>query len=173
MRNRGFTMLELVVALGILMVLMGSALGVFGEMTYFLGNQDTMAAFAIDSSTAFLRMEQELRKVGRATVAGVDYPKISNNADAFMFVRLASPPCLYDGSTDLQWDPTVFTIKAINNELAVWNGNTKKIVLCRNVQAITFAIAGRKLTIDLTLEGADSRGQLISQNVRRIIVIRN
>jgi hypothetical protein len=172
-KNNGFTSLELCIVCAVLAVLMGSALGVFGEMTYFLGNQNTMAVFAIDSSCAFSKMEHELRKIGNTNIGGVDYPQINGAADTLSFVRLAKPPCLYDGNTELQWDPTVYTAKVTAGELAIWQGTTKKLVLCRNVQAVNFALSGRKLAVDLTLQGMDPRGQPITQNVRRIIILRN
>lgn len=173
MKQTGFTLLEACVAVGILVILIGSALMVFGEMTYFLGNADTRAAFALDSSSGFTKLDSELREIGQTVVGGVSYPSINNAGDELSFVRLASPPCAYDGSTDLEWDPTVYTIKRDNGELAIWQGNQKKLILCRNVQSLTFALAGRKLTIDLVQQGTDSRGQQITQNVRRVIVIRN
>jgi hypothetical protein len=157
----------------VIVILSGSALAVIGEMTYFLGDQDTRTVFALNASTALSKMELELREIGQTTVAGTAYPYISGGNTELNFVRLASPPCLYDGSTDLLWDPTVYTAKVVGGELAVWQGGTKRLVLCTSVQSATFGIAGRRLTVDLVLRRVDSRGQQITETTRRIIVMRN
>jgi hypothetical protein len=172
-RSRGTTLLETCVALFVITIISGAILAVINEMTYFLGDQNTRAVFALDSSMALTKLESELREIGQTTVAGTSYPYLGNGNTQLNFVRLADPPCRYDGGTDLEWDPTVYTVKAVNGELAVWQGATKKLVLCTSVQAVTFGLSGRRITVDLVLQRTDQRGQELSEASRRIIGMRN
>jgi hypothetical protein len=171
--NRGITLLETCVALCVIAIISGSMLAVVGEITYFLTDQNARAVYALDSSMALAKLDGELREIGRTTVNGVSYPYLGNNNTQLDFVRLADPPCRYDGGTDLLWDPTVYTVKLASAELAVWQGGTKKLVLCTNVHDVTFGLSGRRVTIDLGLQRTDQRGKGLSETSRRIIGMRN
>jgi hypothetical protein len=171
--TKGFTLLEAIVATGILMVLFGVALGAIGDMTYFLGSQDTVSSMALNSSTGLTKLHQELREVGVATVAGTTYPRVNATGTELQFVTLADPPCTYDGSTDLRWNPTVYTVKEENGELGIWQDTTLELLLCQNVQTAVFAMRGRKITVDIELQALDARGQPLTEQFRRIIVMRN
>jgi hypothetical protein len=155
------------------MLLFGAALGTVGDMTYFMGSQDTVTTLALNASTGLTKLHQELRETGNAVVDGISYPNLSSGDTQLHFVTLADPPCTLDGSTELLWDPTVYTLKAENGILGIWEGGTLKLQLCRNVTAATFAIAGRKLTADVELKTVDTRGVELAQRFRRIIVMRN
>ena len=161
------------ISAAILVVLFGSSLAFLGNMTYFLKNNDTRSAFAVNSSMAFAKLETELRKIGYTVVGGTSYPYIVGGGAEFRFVRLADPPTNYDGSADLIWDPTEYSVKIVNGQFGIWQGAQQKLLLCTNAQSVSFSLSGRKVTIDLTLQVTDARGNPVTSTCRRIIVFRN
>ena len=171
--NRGFTIIETCVTTFVILLLVGCAFAVVGEMTYFLRNEDTRYAFAINASMGLTKLDTELREIGRATVNGSTYPAISDDGRTLTFVRLADPPCDFAGTGEILWDPTVYTVRVHDGRLGICEGNIHRVKLCSNVKTCTFSIAGKRLTVDLVLEKTDQRGRPITHSIRRVTVMRN
>lgn len=173
MSRRGFTLLELCVAFAILTIVIGAVLAVTSDMANFAGRQDTQLAFALNASQSMTKLDQELRKTGQAVVGGTAYPKIDAAGAELSFVRLADPPCTTGGGADLLWNPAVYTVKAVDGELGIWEGGSRKIVMCAGVESVAFTRAGRRITVDMTLAKNDARGGRIAHTSQYMSIMRN
>ncbi len=173
MHARGFTLLEMCITSALFLVVMAVVLAVTSDMAAFATRQDTQCAFALNASQAMTKLDRELRKTGAAVVSLGAYPQISVDGAAFDFVRLADPPCTTNGGTDLLWNPTVYTVKAEGGELGIWEGDQHMLTLCAGVDAVQFAQAGRRITVDLVLARTDARGNRVQHGSRHMIIMRN
>jgi type II secretory pathway pseudopilin PulG len=173
MHTRGFTLLEACIACAMFLIVMGVVLAVTSDMANFATRQDTQCAFALNSSQAMTKLDQELRKTGQTVVGGVAYPQVANANTEFNFVRLADPPCTTNGGADLLWNPTVYTVKIVNGELGIWEGNVRKMTLCAGVESVSFAQAGRRITIDMVLARTDARNNRVAHSTRHMMIMRN
>ena len=173
MRRSGFTLLEVCVALATVMVLMGTTLGVVGEMTNFLQGETMEGEFTVKASMALGKLEREIRKTGSTVIGGTAYPQVGSAGAEFHFVRLADPPTAGHGSTELLWDPTVYTVRVVDGILGIWSGGIRLLILCTGVNRVDVAVSGRRVTVDLELSTQDARGVARNVAVRRMIVMRN
>jgi type II secretory pathway pseudopilin PulG len=173
MRSQGFTLLEVVISATTVMIVMGVVLAVASDMANFATRQDSQCAQEINASQAMAKLDQELRKTGSATVAAGTFPAIAASGAEFSFVRLADPPSSTNGGADLLWNPTVYTVKAVDGELGIWQANQRKLTLCAGVESIAFAQSGRRITVDLTLATTDARGNRLAHSSQHIIIMRN
>ncbi|MBI4585078.1 MAG: prepilin-type N-terminal cleavage/methylation domain-containing protein [Planctomycetes bacterium] len=142
-RRSGFTLVEMAIALGILVLLMASVFSITGETSKFLSDNDTETLVQLEGSRAFQRLIDLLRKSGRVTAGGVAYPRVTSGGAALEFRVLAD----LDGNGyafdqddgSLEWHPAVFTIKAdASGNLDVTNGAGKVYALGRHIQNLNF-----------------------------------
>ena len=167
---RGFTILEMCIALAILTALGGAVAGIAGRMLDYLGEQDTRQAFVLSATSAFAKLDVELRESGRTTMGGTQYPYTAAEDEELCFLRLENPPCTFDGGTNLRWNPTEITLKTENGELRLYEGSVRRTTLVTKVEKCRFAISGRAVVIDLVLADNDDN---VRERFRRIIVMRN
>ncbi|HAK97560.1 MAG TPA: hypothetical protein DCM87_21855 [Planctomycetes bacterium] len=167
---RGFTILEMCIALAIMTVLGGAVVGMAGRMMDYLGEQDVRQAFVLDATSTFAKLDVELRESGNATIGATRYPFTASDGAELCFLRLDNPPCTFDGGTDLRWNPTEIRLNTENRELRLYEGGVRRATLITKVDRCLFTISGRAIAIDLELADADAR---VRDRFRRIIVMRN
>ncbi len=167
---RGFTILELCITLAIMTVLGGAVVSMAGKMMDYLGEQDVRLAFALDATSTFAKLDAELRESGKVTLGTTRYPYTASEGAELCFVRLDSPPCLFDGSTDLRWNPTEIRLKVEDRELRVYEGGVRRTTLITKVNGCLFTVAARTISMDLDLTDATAG---VRERFRRIVVMRN
>lgn len=170
--NRGFTTIEASITAVVILILLGSAFGVIGEMTHFLDTTNTGYAFGLNASTALSKLDVELRKIGTATVDGSKYPFVGNGGESLHFVRLDDPPCDYPNGGDFRWKPREYVVSVEDGQLGIWAAGERHL-LCIDVSSVAFELSGRKISVNLVLEKPDGRGGVIRESHSRIIVMRN
>ena len=170
---RGFTVLEMVVSLAVLGVLAGVTFAIAGKLIDYVGEQDTRQAFVLDATSALAKLDVELRESGEAVIGAVRYPYVTPDGDELRYVHLDSPPCTFDGSPDLRWNPSEIAIRVQNGELGMWVDGVRRTTFVTKVGACTFTLAGRTIAVDLELVDPDAKGAPVRERFRRIIVMRN
>ncbi len=151
---RGFTVLELMIALAILGILLTSVLSITVETYAFLGDTDVDYSVQAEANQALERTTEILRKCGWNTSAGpaVEYPRVTTGGTQVEFRVLrdldANGYPFDDVTGDLEWGVTVYTIRRDTaGTLRVFNGATSVWHLGRFVESVDFATVKEDATL--------------------------
>lgn len=121
--EHGFTLLEVVMSLAIVFILFGGVFSLLGETSSFLGDQDAEVSALSEGSRAFQRITEVLRKSGRSSQGGFDYPRVTDSGTGLEFripVDLDGNGYAFDGTTGtLEWSAAIFKI-GLDNSGTLW-----------------------------------------------------
>ncbi len=144
--SRGFTLLEMLIALAVLGTLLVSVLSITIETFGLVGDIDVDDSLKTEGQQAFDRIAELLRKTGWNTAAalGLEYPRVIAGGKRLEFRVLRdldSNGFPFDAVTgDLEWGVTVYTIRLdADGTLRVYSGLTPVWHLGRFVDSVDFA----------------------------------
>ncbi|MCZ6795625.1 MAG: prepilin-type N-terminal cleavage/methylation domain-containing protein [Planctomycetota bacterium] len=152
--QRGFTLIEVVISLGLLMVIVVALLGLSIETASFIGSNDVEMAVQLEGQRSFNRLTEILRKSGRVVDGATTYPRVVDAGAALEFRVLQDIDgngYAFDQATgDLEWSPNVFTLKLDpDGNLRVYNGPTVVYHLGRHVENMEFETILENSTLHL------------------------
>ncbi len=141
--ENGFTFVEVAISLAIFAMLLASVFSIMVETSSFLRNNEDDVVVQTEGNRVFQRFADVLRKSGRVTAGGFNYPRVTNGGSELEFKVLSDLDgngFAYDGTTGvLEWDPAVYTLKTDGaGNLGVYSGGTKVYSLGRFIQNLRF-----------------------------------
>lgn len=142
-RQAGFTILEAAITLAIFAMLLSSVFSIAIETSSFVRDNEDDVVVQMEGNRAFQRFSDILRKSGRVTAGGIDYPRVINGGTGLELKRLSDLDgngFAFDAATGaLEWDPAVYTVKAdAAGNLDIYNGATRVYPLGRFIRNLTF-----------------------------------
>jgi len=142
-RRGGFTLLEMMISLGVISILLASVFSIIHETFTFIGNVDADFGVQDEANQSFHRMTEILRKCGWSTLAGVDYPNVTNGGSELEFRVLRDLDgngYPFNATTGaLEFSPVVYRIRQdASGNLRVFNGAVPVWHISRNVDSIAF-----------------------------------
>jgi prepilin-type N-terminal cleavage/methylation domain-containing protein len=139
----GFTLVEVMVSLGVLGILLVSVFSITVETYAFIGNTDIDFTAQNEANQGFSRMTEILRKSGWNTAGATSYPRVLNGGNDLEFRTLKD----LDGNGygfakatgELEWGPNVYRIRLDGaGNLRVFLGADPVWHLARYVTRVTF-----------------------------------
>jgi prepilin-type N-terminal cleavage/methylation domain-containing protein len=184
-RSRGFTLLEMTISLGVIAILLASVFSIIHETYAFIGSVEADFGVQDEANQSFQRMTEVLRKCGWSTLAGVDYPRVTNGGAELEFRVLRDLDgngYPFDAATGaLEFSPVVYRIRVDGNgNLRVYNGAVPVWHLCRYVDSIQFqtvyqdpALQMKEIRITIRTRKMDRRGDPVEYSLIGSINMRN
>jgi type II secretory pathway pseudopilin PulG len=184
-RQSGLTLVEAVISLGVTGILLSSVLSITVETSSFLGDNETDVTLLTEGSRAFERLTDVLRKSGRSSTAGVNYPRVVSGGTELEFRLLADIDgngFPFEASTGaLEWNPKVFTARTDGNaEFWVFDGSTPVYLLGRFIRDLNFetvsenpALHLKEIHVRFRVERQGRVGATLSRTVDGTVNMRN
>lgn len=185
-RNRGFTIIEMVVATTILAVLLVTVLSIATEVLTYGSYSEADFISQNQARRAFQRTSEILRKSGWSTVDATDYPTINDAEDELRFRILIDTDgngYAFDAATgDLEWSERVFTIRRNPDTrmLQVFDADTPVWTLGSSIESVRFEsfvedgnLNLRELRVAIMSTRDTSDGTTIATTAKGSIFMRN
>jgi prepilin-type N-terminal cleavage/methylation domain-containing protein len=154
-RRAGFTLLETMIALVILVVVIGVAMHVSLESSRLFSDSDVTFTLRRESEQAFRRLRQCLRESGWSTLGGVLYPRVLESGTVLEFRALVDADgngAPFDESTgEHEWSSNVFRVRRDAVSRMLWVDSVSGHVwpLARDVESVAFATHIENTTLQL------------------------
>jgi len=165
---RGFTLLETMISLVVLGILVVSVFSITIETYAYIGHTDVDYAAQAEATQSLARMTEILRKCGRSTLAGVEYPRITGGGSELEFRILKD----LDGNGypfsaatgEPEWGTTIYSVRIDGGgNLRVFNGTNPVWHLCRHADQITFSTYRNDPLLQLNEIGVTLRTRKFTQ----------
>src|ERR1041385_6908806 len=142
-RARGFTVVEVLVALSLFALMVGSMLSITFETYASIGDVEADFSAQTETNLAYDRLAEVLRKSGPSSLAGVDYPRVTagGNELEFRVLRdLDGNGYAFSATTgEAEWSPDVYRVaRDPDGTLRVYRGNVPVWHIARHIQAVSF-----------------------------------
>ena len=184
--ERGFTILEMTVSVGVGIVLIAGALGLGVETIRFASATEDETIVRHEANRAFRRLSELLREVGWATVDNTTYPMISEAGDQLTFRILEDSDgngWPFSASTgELEWGATLFDVRVNpkDDTLYVFQGTEPVWTLGRHVDSVAFVsyqqdptVFFQELQVTITASRVNHRGETVQYTAAGSIHMRN
>lgn len=183
----GFTIVEFLISLGVIMLLAAVAMSASFESSRFFGFADTDYRVQLEATRGFRRLSQELRRSGWNNDGVEDFPAVSAAGDELRFRLLTDldgngEP--YDDATgDLEWSTNVYSVRldSKTRTMGVYDAmDAQLMVLARQVDQIAFAtyledptLQLRELRVTITTAMTAPGGEVITYSTDGSVLMRN
>lgn len=143
--QQGFTLLEVAVSMGIIILITGVVLGIAAETSEFVGVQDADYVVQSEAQRAFARVAEVLRKTGWSSLGPDSYPAVLNLGSELELRLLEDIDgngfAFDEASGELEWGAAIYTLRLdpATGIFSVDQGPTTLWTLGRNVTGVQFA----------------------------------